>query len=75
MVQVNIQFVFDEQKTNFDHFNELKTLILSTIPGLLYIYQAKKQHGASIQEGALICINTVCKLTHFCSTSICLLNP
>ena len=25
MMSVNIQPVFDEQKSNFDHFNELKT--------------------------------------------------
>ena len=31
MMKVNIQYVFDEQKANFDHFNELKTLILSII--------------------------------------------
>ena len=32
MTQVNIPHVFDEQKANFEHFNELKTLILSIIP-------------------------------------------
>ena len=34
MMQVNIQHVFDEQKANFDHFNELKTLISSIIPSI-----------------------------------------
>ena len=29
MMLVNIQHVFDEQKANFDHFDELKTLISS----------------------------------------------
>ena len=29
MMQVNIQRIFDEQKENFDHFNELNTLLSS----------------------------------------------
>ena len=48
MMRVNIQHVFDEQKANFDHFNELKTSHLSTIPSILNIYQVKKWGGASI---------------------------
>ena len=60
MMQVNIIHVFDEQKANFDHFNELKTLILSIIYRAFNIYQVKKQGGASIREGASIRINTVC---------------
>ena len=59
MMQVTIQYVFDEQKANFDHFNELRTSILSIIPRILNIYQVKKQRGASIREGASIQINTV----------------
>ena len=51
-MQVNIQQVFDKQKANFNHFNALKTLILSIIPRILNIYLVKKQRGASIQEGA-----------------------
>ena len=54
MMQVNIQHVFDEQKANFDHFNELKTLILSIISKILNIYQVKKQAGVPIREGASI---------------------
>ena len=42
-MEVNIQHVFDEQKANFDHFYELKTLILSIIPRILNTYQVKKQ--------------------------------
>ena len=34
---------FDEQKANFGHFNELKTIILCMIPRILNIYQVKKQ--------------------------------
>ena len=49
----------DEQKANFDHFNELKTLISSIIPRILHIYQVKNRGGASIREGASIQINTV----------------
>ena len=61
MMQVNIRHVIDEQKANFDHFNELKTLILSIITRILNIYQVKKRGGgaASIREGASILINTV----------------
>ena len=44
-MQVNCQRVFGEQKTNFECFNVLKTLI---IPTTLYIYQAKKHGGTSI---------------------------
>ena len=54
MMLVNIQHVFDEQKANFDHFNELKTLNLSVIPRNLNVYLVKKQGGVSIQEGASI---------------------
>ena len=39
---VNIQRVLNEQKANFDHFNELKTLISSTIPRILDIFLVKK---------------------------------
>ena len=34
MMKVNIQHFPDEQKANFDQFIELKTLILSIIPGM-----------------------------------------
>ena len=44
----NIQHVFDQQKANFDHFNQLKNLISSIILRILNIYQIKKQVGASI---------------------------
>ena len=40
MMQVNIEHILGQQKANFDHFNELKSLILSII---LNIYQVKKQ--------------------------------
>ena len=59
MMQVNIQHLFDEQKANFDPFNELKTLISSIILRILNIYEVKKQRRASIREGASIRINTV----------------
>ena len=51
--------VLAQQKTNFDHFNGLKTLILSIIPRTLYIYQAEKTGCACIPEGGPIRINTV----------------
>ena len=38
-----MQHVFDEQNANFDHFNNLKTLILSIIPMLLNVYQVKNR--------------------------------
>ena len=59
MMQVNIQHVFDEQKANFDHCNELKTLNSSIIPRILNIYQVRKQRGASIREGVSVRINMV----------------
>ena len=60
MMQVNIQHVFDEQKANFDHFNELETLILSIIPRILNIYEVKKWGCIN----SSIRINTV-RLSHF----------
>ena len=42
-MQVNIQHVFDEQKANFDHSNELRTLISSIIPRILNVHYVKKQ--------------------------------
>ena len=59
MMEVNILHVFDEQKANFDHFNELKTLILSIIPRILNTYQVKKTGSASIREAASIRLNRV----------------
>ena len=53
-MSVNVQHILDEQKENFDHFNELKTLISSIFPWVLNIYQVKKQGCASIREGALM---------------------
>ena len=47
-MKINIQHVFDEQKANMDHFNEIQTLISSIIARILNIYQVKKQGGASI---------------------------
>ena len=44
MMLGNIQHVLDEQKANFDYFNEFKILNLSIIPRILNIYQVKK-HG------------------------------
>ena len=35
--------VFLMNKANFDHFNELKTLILSIIHRILHVHQVKKQ--------------------------------
>ena len=56
MMQVNIQHVFDKQKANFDHFNELKTLILSIIHQILStVFTRSKSRGG----GASIRINTV----------------
>ena len=51
-MQVNIQYVFDEQKANFDHFNALKTLISSISHRILNIYQVKKQ-GCVNSRGCL----------------------
>ena len=64
MMQVNGQHVFDEQKENFGHFNELKTLILGMIPrtqDCKYLPGQKTGGGAgaSIREGASIWIKTV----------------
>ena len=53
MMQVNIQHVF-EQKANFDHCNEIKTLISSIIPMILNIYQVKKQLCVNSTE----CLNS-----------------
>ena len=43
MMQINIQYVSDEQKAKFDHFNELKTLNWSIISRILNIYKVKKR--------------------------------
>ena len=43
MMSVNIQHIVDEEKVNFDHFNELRTLISSVIPRILNMYEVKKQ--------------------------------
>ena len=61
MMYVNIQCDVDEQKANFEHFNELKTLISSIILRILDVYQVKKEWGggASIREGTSIRISTV----------------
>ena len=62
MMQVNIQHVFDEQKANFDHFNELKTSSLSIIHWILEYLPSQKTGGggaASVREGDSIRIITV----------------
>ena len=45
MMQVNIQHVCDEQKVNFEHFDELKTLILSIIPRIFKYLPGQKTGG------------------------------
>ena len=43
MMYVNNQCVFDEQKANFEHFNELKTLISKIVSRIYNIDSVKKR--------------------------------
>ena len=52
-MQVNIQQVFDKQKANFDHFNELNTLISSIIPGIL----PDQKTGGCVNSGGCLSSN------------------
>ena len=58
IMYINIQCISVGQKANFDHFNELKILILSSIPRILKIYLVKKEGGggASIRINTVVCI-------------------
>ena len=53
------QCVFHQQKINFGHLYEFKTLISTIVPWTLFIYQVKKTGNASIPEGSPIRINTI----------------
>ena len=58
LVYHHIQYVFDEQQANFDHFNELKPFILTSFPGFK-IFTRSKKRGCVNSRGASIQINTV----------------
>ena len=53
------QFVFGQQKTNCEHFNVLKDLILEHHTLDIIYLPGQKTGGASFREGASIRINTV----------------